>query len=316
MFKKISRVFGRLSVKISLRLVVLALPLMTLAAWIAILSARAAAAEMILDQGRVAALAGAQAYGTILEIGVDAGQLSLAKLFDPTYTEIVYPGIHVEGHRFHTEFDAYTDSHGIQDVEDRILASSSSFIYASGIDVRGYVPTPHKKYSEPPTGNPDHDLAVSRAKLKYDKPLHLAAAGYLGDEPTLVQDYPRPGGAQRNDMVWDVAAPILVKGKHWGAFRVGVVKDRVRADTVALAESLAVTLGAAVLVLVVLVLISTQRAMRPLGELACAATRLSTTHDGTELRQPIRVTSKDEVGQMAHALERLRKSMLATWDKI
>jgi len=312
MFKKMSRVFGRLSVKISLRLVALAVPLMAAAAWLAILSARAAAAEMLLDQGRVAALAGAQAYGTILEIGVDEGRLSLAKLFEPTYVEIEYPGIHVEGHRFHTEFDAYTDGHGIQDVQDKILASSSSFIYASGIDVRGYVPTPHKKYSEPPNGDAEHDRAVSRAKLKYDKPLHLAAAGYLGDEPTLVQDYPRDTG----EMVWDVAAPILVKGRHWGAFRVGVVKDRVRADTVTLAKSLAVTLGAAVLVLVVLVLISTQRAMRPLAELACAATRLSTTHDGVELRQPIRSASKnDEVGQMAHALERLRKSMLATWER-
>lgn len=313
MLKAMTHLLTRLSVKISLRLALLAAPLMALAGWLAVVDARAAASEMVLDQGRVAALAGAQAYASILEAGVDAGALTLDDLTDPTYEEIVFPPeVHVEHKRYHTRFDAYTDSHGVQAVQDAILASSDSFIYASGIDVRGYVPTPHRKYAEPPNGDRKHDRAVSRAKRKYDEPLHLAAAGYLGEEPTLVQDYHRDTG----EMVWDVAAPIRVKGKHFGAFRVGVVKDRVRAETAALARSLARTLGVAVLLLVLAVLISTRRSLRPLGELACAATRLSTTDDGSELRHPIRASSRDEVGQMARALDRLRLSMLMVWDKL
>jgi HAMP domain-containing protein len=307
----LGRLRGRLSIQISLRLAVLAVPLLTLAGWLAVADARAAANDMLLDQGRVAALAGAQAYGSILESGIDAGAVTLADLIEPTYEEIPFPGIRLEHKRYHTHYDAYTDSHGIQAIQDAILASSPSFIYASGMAVGGYVPTPHKKYAEPPTGDWDRDRAVSRAKRKYDTPLHLSAAGYLGSEPTLVQDYPRDG-----EMVWDVAAPITVRGKHFGAFRVGVVRARVEAETALLARSLARTLGGAILLLVIIVQISTQRAIRPLRDLACAATRLSTTHDGSELHVPIRTTSRaGEVGQMAKALDRLRLSFLAMWGR-
>lgn len=303
---------SRLSVKISLRLAVIAVPLMALATWIAVLGARSAASELVLDQGRVAALAGAQAYSSILESGVDTGALTLADLTEPTYEEIQFRGIFVEDKRYHTKYGEYTDSHGIQAIQDAILTSSSSFIYASGIDVRGYVATPHKKYAEPPNGNLVHDRAVSRAKRKYDQPLHLAAAGYLGREPTLVQDYHRDTG----ELVWDVAAPIFVKGKHFGAFRVGVVKDRVRVQTIALAWSLGRTLGAAILLLVAAVLISTQRAFRLLVELACTSTRLSTSDDGTEFDKKIRVESEDEVGQMARSLELIRRSLRGAWSRL
>ena len=303
---------SRLSVKISLRLAVIAAPLMALAAWLAILDARSAASEMLLDQGRVAALAGAQAYSSILESGVDSGTLTLADLIEPTYEEIQFPGIRVEDKRYRTKYGEYTDNHGIQVIQDAILASSSSFIYASGIDVRGYVATPHKKYAEPPNGDPKHDRAVSRAKRKYDQPLHLAAAGYRGNEPTLVQDYHRDTG----EMVWDVAAPIRVKGKHFGAFRVGVVKDRVHVQTVELAWSLGRTLGGAVFLLVMAVSISTQRALRPLGELACTMTRMSTSEDGSEFRKKIHVESGDEVGQMARALDLLRQSLRGAWIRL
>lgn len=302
----------RLSVKISLQLAVIAAPLMTLAAWIAVLGARDAASELVLDQGRVAALAGAQAYSSILESAVDSGALTLTDLTEPSYEEIQFPGIHVENKRYRTKYGEYTDSHGIQAIQDAILASSNSFIYASGIDIRGYVATPHKKYAEAPNGNLEHDRAVSRAKRKYDQPLHLAAAGYRGNEPTLVQDYHRDTG----ELVWDVAAPIFIKGKHFGAFRVGVVKDRVHAQTVALAWSLGRTLGVAVFLLVLAALFSTRRALLPLGELACTATRLSTSDDGIEFGKKIKVTSQDEVGQMARALELLRRSLQGAWYRL
>ncbi len=320
---------SRLSVKISLRLALIAVPLMALATGIAVFVAQRSASELVLDQGRVAALAGAQAYSSILETAVDSGALTLADLIEPTYEEIQFRGIPIctpkmlatptssvpvlciEDRRYHTKYGEYTDSHGIQAVQDAILASSDSFIYASGIDVRGYVATPHKKYAESPTGDLEHDRAVSRAKRKYDKPLHLSAAGYLGSDPTLVQDYPRDG-----EMVWDVAAPITVKGKHFGAFRVGVVKSRVHAQTVAMAWSLGYTLGGAVLLLVMAVLFSTQRALRPLVELACLSTRLSTSDDGTEFEKKIRVESEGEVGQMARSLELIRRSLRGAWSRL
>jgi HAMP domain-containing protein len=327
---------SRLSVKISLRLAVIAVPLMALATWLAVLGARNALSEMLLDQGRVAALAGAQAYSSILESAVAAGTLTLADVVEPPYEEIQFPGLEycatgaavgataapgrdaavshkcIENKRYRTKYGEYTDSHGIQAIQDAILASSDSFIYASGIDIRGYVATPHKKYAELPNGDLEHDRAVSRGKRKYDQPLHLAAAGYVGNEPTLVQDYLRDTG----ELIWDVAAPIFIRGKHFGAFRVGVVKDHVRMQAVALAWSLGLMLGAAIPLLVVIVLISTQRMMRPLVELSCMATQLSTSEDGREFEKKIRASSTDEVGQMATSLDRLRQSLRGAWVRI
>jgi HAMP domain-containing protein len=318
---------SRLSVKISLWLAVIAIPLMALATWFAVLGARSAASEMLLDQGRVAALAGAQAYSSILETAVTSGVLTLKDVIEPSYEEIPFPGLSycppaaqgsetphncIENKRYSTKYGEYTDSHGIGPIQDAILASSDSFIYASGIDVRGYVATPHKKYAEAPNGDIEHDRAVSRGKRKYDQPLHLAAAGYVGNEPTLVQDYRRDTGEQ----IWDVAAPILIKGKHFGAFRVGVVKDHVHAQAVALAWTLGRMLGATVLLLVVLVLISTQRMLRPLVKLSHAAIQLSMSEDNREFEIKIRAESADEVGQMAGSLDRLRLSIRAAWARV
>jgi len=320
---------SRLSVKISLRLAVIAVPLMALATWLAVLEARDAVSDLLLDQGRVAALAGAQAYSSILDSAVNAGALTLADVIEPSYEEIQFPGLvycpavsagHeaeqpdncIENKRYRTKYGDYTDSHGIQAIQDAILASSDSFIYASGIDIRGYVGTPHKKYAEAPTGNRKHDRDVARGKRKYDQSLHLAAAGYVGNEPTLIQNYLRDTGEQ----IWDVAAPIFVKGKHFGAFRVGVVKDHVRLQALALAWSLGRMLGAAALLMVGIVLVSTQRMMRPLVELSCLATQLSTSEDGREFETKIRAGSTDEVGQMASSLDRLRLSLRAAWFRV
>jgi HAMP domain-containing protein len=318
---------SRLSVKISLRLAVIAIPLMALATWLAVLGARSAASEMLLDQGRVAALAGAQAYSSILETAVGSGALTLKDVIEPSYEEIQFPGLSycppaaqgsepphncIENKRYSTKYGEYTDSHGIGPIQDAILASSDSFIYASGIDVRGYVATPHDKYARAPNGDIEHDRAMSRGKRKYDQPLHLAAAGYVGNEPTLVQDYVRDTG----EHIWDVAAPIFIKGKHFGAFRVGVVKDHVHAQAIGLAWTLGRMLGAAVFLLVVLVLISTQRMLRPLVNLACVATELSMPEDGRVFEKKIRAESTDEVGQLASSLDRLRMSIREAWPRV
>lgn len=316
-----------LSVKMSLRLIAVAIPLLSIAVWRASLDAaadeREAATELLVDRGRVAAVAGAAAYSSILESGIDAKEFTLEDLLHPDYSEISFVGVPpcpkgaagmtpaprcVEHKRYHTKYDGYTDSHGIQRIEDAILASSPDLIYASGIDVHGYVPTPHHKYDQTPTGDLLRDRKVSRGKRKYEDPEQLSAAGYMGSDP-LVMDYHRDTG----ELIWDVVAPIDVKGHHWGAFRVGVVRDQVdiRASTLAasLAVDLARVLAVALLLLAITIFWSASVAMRPLRELACTATLLSTTHDGSGLQTPIRATSSDEIGQMAKALDRLRQSL-------
>ncbi len=238
-------------------------------------------------------------------MGLEAGAFTEKDLFSPAFTEIPYAGVQPEFTRYHTQFDGYTDAHGIQQIEDAILTSSEGFVYASGIDAFGYVPTPHKKYDHPPTGDFVRDRAVSRGKRKYDGEPRQAA-NYPGPDATIVIDYRQDTGI----VIWDVAAPIVIHGKqHWGAFRVGVQRDQLDIRTNDVVIGLGRILALAVLVLGIAIFLATRRSMRPLGELASAATLLSTTFDGTELEKPIRATSRDEVGQMAKALERLRISL-------
>lgn len=310
MFRFLDVFRTHLSLKLSLRVAAAAIPVLAIVAWMIVSEQRSTVEDLVLERGRIAARAGAQAYASILESGLRSGELKIADLIEPNYEEIVYSAdLQIEEKRYHTKFDAYTDAHGIQEIQDAILASSSAFVYASGIDIRGYVPTPHKKYSEPPTGDWTQDRKVSRGKRKYNDPVILAAAGYMGAAPTLVQDYHRDTG----ELIWDVAAPIDVRGKHFGAFRVGVVRAQVRAWSDQLTRALAVLLGSTVMLLALVILIVSGRSLRPLVEIAGAATRLSTTHDGAELRVPIRATSRDEVGQVAKALDRLRQSLLISW---
>lgn len=303
---------SRIDVKVSMRLIAVAIPLLAVAVWQATESDRRAVEQMILEKGRVAALSGARAYGAVLEFGLQAGEFTLDDLLDPTYAEIVPPEIpaevwsHQEHAQYHTRYDQFTDDHGIQEIEDAILGSSPDFVFASGIDLHGYVPTPHRKYAEPPTGDWTHDRKVSRAKRRYDNDEQLAAARYVGHSPTLVQDYHRDTG----ELIWDVAAPIFVRGRHFGAFRVGVARDQINAKSGELALVVARVLGVAVILLAVAAFLTMRRAMRPLRRLAETANQISTSHDGEHLRTPIRATSTDEVGQMARSLERLRQSIL------
>lgn len=294
-----------LSVKISLRLIALAIPVLAIGVWRAVEDERAQVKEVLLDRGRTAALAGAAAYGAILEAGLDAGAFTLPELLDPTYRPIAYD-VQPEFPRYHTQYDGYTDTHGIQRIEDAILNSLGDLgVYASGVDAHTYVPTPHERYNKKPTGNFILDRAVSRGKRKYDEPELIAAAGYIGKEPTVVIDYLR----DKRQPVWDVVAPIYVRGEHFGAFRVGIPQDRVDVEAFDLAIAISRGLAIGVILFGLTIFWATRRAMRPLTDLACAATRLSTADSGTELAQPIHVTSIDEIGRISKALDRMRRSL-------
>lgn len=316
---------SQLSVKIALKLSAIAVALSAGASWLVVTSNEDSVKEAILERARVAAIAGAAAYASTLETGISTGAITMADLIEPKYQKIEFPDIKpplvVEDLRYHTKYDWYTDTHGIQQIQDAILESSPSFVFASGIDLRGYVPTPHKKHDEPPTGDPEHDRKSSRAKRKYDKPEQLAAAGYMGNEPTLVQDYHRDTG----EPIWDVAAPIYVRDghggrEHFGAFRVGVSKDQIGIAARDLALELVKVLGVAVLLLVAAIFLSIRRSLRPLHELAVTATLLSTSGTGAELRRPIKMhqpdnARADEIGRLTRALNRMRLSCLAAFER-
>ncbi|MBU6504357.1 MAG: methyl-accepting chemotaxis protein [Betaproteobacteria bacterium] len=112
---------------------------------------------------------------------------------------------------------AYDDEFAqqMQPLCDQLAESVRGGIFALCVDENGYGPTHNTKFSRPPTGNPEIDMAASRDKRIFDDPTGLRAA--RNSQPFLLQTYMRDTGELLNDL----SMPILVQGRHWGSIRVG-----------------------------------------------------------------------------------------------
>jgi methyl-accepting chemotaxis protein len=103
----------------------------------------------------------------------------------------------------------------LQNEYESLMAQIDGGIFVLAVDVNGYAPTHIKKASRPLTGNPEVDLVQSRDKRIFNSPTEQRSA--TNTEPSLMQTYLRDTG----ELVVDLAMPIYVSGRHWGALRVG-----------------------------------------------------------------------------------------------
>ncbi len=148
----------------------------------------------------------------ILEEGIRKGVISEEDLFDRTYEPI--PNTNPQ--KYHTKFDWFTDQY-IQDVEEKYLAMDKRYRFAILVDDNGYVPSHNLVYSQPLTGDYQTDLVRNRTKRIFDDPTGIRAA--RNRNPYLLQTYRRDTGEFMNDL----SVPVYVRGKHWGAVRIGFV---------------------------------------------------------------------------------------------
>jgi len=142
-----------------------------------------------------------------------SGRLSVPQLFDTFYIPI--PG--TDPQKFHTQYDQLTDGI-LQPILDKYLAADSRFIYVVAVDSNGYLPTHNSKYSQPLTGDGDHDAKWNRTKRIFNDRTGLPAA--RNTEPFLLQRYSRDTG----EIMTDLSVPIFIQGRHWGAVRIGYKK--------------------------------------------------------------------------------------------
>jgi len=125
----------------------------------------------------------------------------------------------------------------------------------------------------------------------------------------LVQNYLRDTG----EAAWDVSAPIFVKGRHFGAFRVAVSKDSIAEHKRTLILELVGVFGFLSVITIGVIFLMLRRSMRPLEHLASLANEIST---GEGLDRPIKPSSTDEIGMMAKSLNRLRASLQAAMGRL
>ncbi|HET7775057.1 MAG TPA: methyl-accepting chemotaxis protein [Azospira sp.] len=148
--------------------------------------------------------------GQALERAVDSGRLSVDDLFGDKYVPL--PG--TKPQKFSTPFDALCDQL-LPGLQEPVLEREGHVVYAIATNRKGYVPTHNKRFSQPLTGNEKVDFVNNRTKRIFDDPVGRQCGSH--EQPFLLQTYRRDTG----EIMHDISAPVYVKGRHWGGFRIG-----------------------------------------------------------------------------------------------
>jgi methyl-accepting chemotaxis protein len=152
----------------------------------------------------------AQAASTALEACVDRKEFSLEELFDRNYVPIP----NTDPVKYRTRYDQVADRI-LPGVQEPILDRNREVTYAIACDTGGYVPTHNRRFSQPLTGDKAKDFVGNRTKRIFGDPVGRQCGSH--ELPFLLQTYRRDTG----EIMHDISAPIVVKGRHWGGFRIG-----------------------------------------------------------------------------------------------
>ncbi|BCB18997.1 methyl-accepting chemotaxis protein [Bosea sp. ANAM02] len=153
--------------------------------------------------------------GELFETALSRGELSLADLFDEAYRPI--PGSDPVQHM--TRFVALTDRL-LPPLQEELLSSNGRIVFCAAVDRNGFLPTHNRKYAQAQGNDPVWNNANCRNRRIFDDRTGLAAA--RNRKPFLLQSYRRDMGGGQFLVMEDLSAPIMVKGRHWGAFRFGL----------------------------------------------------------------------------------------------
>jgi methyl-accepting chemotaxis protein len=279
----------KLSVKIAGILILVMVVIMTIFTVYFVKSRSENMEEELLSKGRIEAMTGAKMMEQLIEEQVSNNRFTLDEVFDTNYVPI--PNTNPQ--KYHTKYDAYLDK-SIQETEDEYL-KDEQVVFAVLVDRNGYLPTHNTVYSKPLTGDQEKDKVGNRTKRLFNDPVGLAAA--KNEKELLKQVYARDTG----EKMWDISAPVFVKGKHWGGFRIGF--SMVKTDK-KIAELKMQIVGAMLIMLAVTsftIYIIVRRITKPLLRLTETARRIA---DGN-LDEEVPVESSDEIGKLAEAFNKM-----------
>jgi len=152
--------------------------------------------------------------GDLFERAVAAGEISMADLFDETYRPV--SGTDPLQHM--TKFVAITDRR-LPAIQEPILGFDKRIAFCAAVDRNGYLPTHNKIYSKPQGQDPVWNSANCRNRRIFNDRTGLGAG--QSKRSFLLQTYRRDMGGGQFVLMKDVSAPIMVRGRHWGGFRIG-----------------------------------------------------------------------------------------------
>src|ERR1700736_611223 len=156
----------------------------------------------------------AQQISKTFETAVERGDIRLDQLMDENYREI--PGTNPK--QYLTDYVAFTDRI-LPPIQDPIQKIDPRVVFCVAWAKGGYLPTHNPNYRLPQGPDPVWNNANCRNKRLFnDRAVHKVAAN---TKPFLLQTYRRDMGGGNFVLMKDLSSPICIRGRHWGAVRMG-----------------------------------------------------------------------------------------------
>ena len=156
----------------------------------------------------------ARQISTAFESAIERGEIGLDQLMDEKYREI--PG--TDPKQYLTDYVALTDRI-LPPIQDPIQKSDPRIVFCVAWAKGGYLPTHNPNYRLPQGKDPVWNNANCRnRRLFNDRAVKKVAAN---TRPFLLQTYRRDMGGGNFVLMKDLSSPIFIRGRHWGAFRMG-----------------------------------------------------------------------------------------------
>jgi methyl-accepting chemotaxis protein len=148
------------------------------------------------------------------ETALERGDIRLDQLMDQNYREI--PGTNPK--QYLTDYVAFTDRI-LPPIQDPIQKADPRIVFCVAWAKGGYLPTHNPNYRQPQGSDPVWNNANCRNRRLFDdRAVRKVAAN---TKPFLLQTYRRDMGGGNFVLLKDVSSPIHIRGRHWGAFRMG-----------------------------------------------------------------------------------------------
>jgi methyl-accepting chemotaxis protein len=161
-----------------------------------------------------AAVDTAKRISAAFETAIERGEITLERLMDENYREI--PG--TDPKQYLTNYVEFTDRI-LPPIQDPLQKSDPRIVFCVAWAKSGYLPTHNPNYRLPQGHDPVWNNANCRnRRLFNDRAVKKVAAN---KKPFLLQTYRRDMGGGNFVLMKDVSSPIHIRGRHWGAFRIG-----------------------------------------------------------------------------------------------
>jgi methyl-accepting chemotaxis protein len=156
----------------------------------------------------------AKRVSDVFEAGIARGEITLDALMDENYRLI--PG--TDPKQYMTNYVEFTDRL-LPAIQDPIQKSDPRIVFCVAWAKGGYLPTHNPNYRLPQGSDPVWNNANCRnRRLFNDRAVKRVAAN---TKPFLLQTYRRDMGGGNFVLMKDASSPIFIRGRHWGAFRLG-----------------------------------------------------------------------------------------------